>query len=372
MLTLAMAYRLFIILSFLAIFVSGINYKTIVFSILFSLLATSFGLMEILKRKRRLNFPKHFGLMVMFVIILNLYPIFIKDKINPIYFAAIFGEGLLYWLIFFNIKNGGNLFRSLLIKLTLLYSLFYVLTRFSNLNLTTFSAYFFQEGLPSKHYHIGDLWAFTLTLIVGLGWGKFKLKDWLIMDLGILFLVISNARSAYLSLLLGFAYIATKRWGKAKINRYLPIIFFFSTIGLFMFASSSKTTLFSRPYFLQSITSFPTHPLGVGFGNFKLINEYILKTTLAKEVSLSSYVHNIFLEALSGVGIFSVLFLIFLIQVAKDLWQASSEKVVWGALLTAILINFMFDTTYTIPSLIWILFICLGVFQASKSQPKET
>ena len=372
MVKLSMIYKLFVIFSFLAIFASGISRDTVILSVLLSLSAICFGLIHVLKNKQTLNFPRYFTGMLLFVIILQIYPIFMSTRLNPFYFAAIFGVGLIYWLIFFNIKHGGAVVQSLLVKLTLLYSLFYVLTKFFNMNLVKTAGLFFLEGMPSRHYHMGDLWAFTLISIIGMGWGAFKLKDWLLMDLGFLFLVVSNARSAYLSLLLGFVYLLTKKWKGGNSHKFIPVAFVSLIIGLFIFASSTKTTLFSRPYFLQSIESFPEFPLGVGMGNFNLIAEHLLQNSDLKNLALSSYTHNIFLETLSGVGIFSILFLIFLVKIAIDILQEHSKKVVWGALLMSILINFMFDTTYTIPGLIWILFMALGVFQSKKDLLKGT
>lgn len=366
MVILSMIYKLFLIFSFLALFVSGISSDTIFLSILISLPALCLGLAHLIQNGMKINFPKHFAIMLLFVIILQIYPIFLTDKLNPFYFTLIFAEGLAYWLIFFNIKGGGGVLKSILIKLALLYSIFYVITKIFDLNLVKLSELFFLEGLPSRHYHFGDLWAFTLLVIIGLSWGKFRLKDWLLMGLGFLFLIVSSARSAYLSLLLGFVYLISKKWKGESLNKFIPIAFVCLVVGLFIFASTTKTTLFSRPYFLQSIEAFPSHPLGVGMGNFKLIGEYILKTTTAKSVSLSYYTHNILLEALSGVGVFSILFLIFLVNIARDILKEKSGNIVWGAVLIAILVNFMFDTTYTIPGLIWILFMTLGIFQAKK------
>ena len=366
MLKLSMTYQLFLIFSFLAIFVSGISRDTIMLSILISLPAAAFGLIHVLTNRKKISFPRHFSIMLLFMLILQIYPIFMSSKLNPFYFAAIFGVGLIYWLIFFNIKHGGAVVQSLLVKLTLLYSLFYVLTKFFNMNLVKMAGLFFMEGMPSRHYHVGDLWAFTLIVVIGMGWGAFKIKDWLLMDIGFLFLVVSNARSAYLSLLLGFFYLLTKKWRGGNSHKFMPVAFISLIIGLFIFASSTKTTLFSRPYFLQSVQSFPEFPLGVGMGNFNLIAEHLLQNSDLKNLALSSYTHNIFLETLSGVGIFSILFLIFLVKIAIDILQEHSKKVIWGALLIAILVNFMFDTTYTIPGLIWILFMSLGVFQSKK------
>lgn len=362
MLELVMIYRLFLIFTFLAIFVSGINMATLPSSILLSIIAISFGLINIVSANSKIVFPRHFGLMTIFVIALLAYPFFISNKLNPFYFATIFATGLFYWLILYNLNNGSKILRSFLTTLTLLYSFFYTGSMLFNLYLTKFSSLFFQEG-PSRHYHIGDLWALTLVVVIGSNWGKMKLTDWLLVGLGFVFLIISNARSAYLSLLLGFIYIIYKKARLQNFSKLIPTIFISSIIVLFVIAGTTKTILFSRPYFLQSIQAFTKFPLGVGMGNFTLINEHMLKTTTAKEISLSSYTHNIFLEALSGVGVFSVLFLIFLFKITKDILQTNSAAFVWGALPIAILTNFMFDTTYVIPGLIWIFFISLAVLQ---------
>ncbi len=370
MLKLTMLYLIFLTLSFLSIFISGISSHTFGLSILMSLSAISFGLIYILNSAREIKVPKYFGLMAVFVAILHVYLFFIQDKLNPFYFTTIFGEGLAYWLIFFNIKNGGAILRSFLIKLSILYSIFYVLTKIFGLNLIRMSGLFFAEGLTSRHYHIGDLWALTLIIVIGTNWGKFKLQDWLITTLGFIFLIISNARSAYMSLLFAFIYIISKKTTDIGRYKFIPILFISIIIGFFVLTSTHKTLLFSRPYFLQSVEAFPKYPFGVGMGNFNLIGEHLLKTTATRELALSNYTHNIFLETVSGVGVFSILFLIFIIKIIKDILQADVKKVAWGALLIGILINFMFDTTYAIPGLIWILFMSLGSFQEKESGDK--
>jgi hypothetical protein len=367
-----MFQKLFFAFTFAAIFTSGVNQETIFLSILLSAVATSLGLVHIVKERIKLMLPRHLVPMILFTLVLHSYLIFVGNRTNPLLFALIFTEGILYWLIFFNIGGGGTFLKSMLIKLTLLYSFFYLLTNIFNLGLTKLSTMFFLEIGPSRHYHMGDLWVFAIIGVAGGGWNKLKPNHWLFIGLGVLFLVLSNSRSAYLALLVAVIYLVAKTNSVKAVKKTFVVLLVVLITTLFILAGFTKTSLFSRPYFLQSIQAFPSHILGVGMGNFGLIGEYLLKTTFAKEISISSHTHNIFLEALSGTGIFSILFLIFLIQVVKDLLNCSPKKAVWGALLTAILANFMLDTTYTIPGLVWILFICLGVFQASKSQPKET
>jgi len=271
----------------------------------------------------------------------------------------------MYWLIFYNLKNGSKILKSFLISLSIIYSLIYLSSIIFNINLIKLAELFFEQSTPIKHWDIGDLWAFTLVALIGLEWNNFKFKNWLITGSGLIFLVLSNARSAYLSLALGLGYIVAKKTGSSKLKKTIIISLISIIAGLFIFSSFGKTTLFDRPYYFQSIESFAKHPLGIGMGNFKQIaTEYRLKDP--NNISFSIYTHNIFLEALSGVGIFSILFLIFLIYVARDILKENAGGIAWGAVLIAILINFMFDTSYTIPGLVWILFMSLGVFHSKQ------
>lgn len=358
-------FGIFTSISFLAIFMSGINRDTVTLSIICSIPAICIGLIAVLKEKGKISIPTNFLTLAFFVVILQIYLFFVKDKINPFYYAEIFSVSLGYWLVFYNLKQGDRILRSLLIYLTLTYSLFYLATKVFEIDIVKISELYFIDGLASRHYHIGDLWAFALILIIGESWGNFNLKTWLLLDLGFLFLVLSNARSAYLSLIIGFIYFIAKKYGASHLKKVIPFVFIVIITLLFIFSSVSKTTIFSRPYFLQSLESFSKYPFGIGIGNFKQIGiEYYEKTGDASKFSL--YTHDIFLEALSGVGIFSLIFLKFLYSSALDILREKKRNLVWGAIIIAILINFMFDTTYTIPGLIWILFMALGVFQSNE------
>ncbi len=367
----ALAMFLFPVLTFLAIFISGISRDTVTLSILCAVAAVCLGLLKITGQKTGIQIPKNFWGMATFVAILQIYLIFVKDKVNPFNNALTFGIGILFWLIFYNLKRGERFLELLVLNLALLYSFFYTATKIFNIDLVRFSQLFFQEGLASRHYHMGDLWAYALVLIIGLNWDNFKLKTWVLIDIGFLFLVLSSARSAFVSLGIGILYIVTKT-NKVDFNnklpnskKLIPVMLVALTIGLFVFSSINKSTLFSRPYFAQSIESFFKYPLGIGMGNFRQISlEYFNKSGDASKFSI--YTHNIFLEALSGVGIFSILFLSFIYTTTKEVLNKQNGKPVWGALYLAILSNFMFDTTYTIPGLVWLLFMVLGVFEASK------
>ena len=86
-------------------------------------------------------------------------------------------------------------------------------------------------------------------------------------------------------------------------------------------------------------------------GNFLFSNE---KTAFA---------HNIVLEVVVGVGVLGVFFVAWLIKVLLDIVRRG--KSLYSALFVALTVNFFFDTTYYIPTMIWLWFIFLGFSQKS-------
>jgi hypothetical protein len=357
-----MIFKLFLAFLYVAVFVAGVNVDATFLSIIVSFLAICLGLFHLLKNKEEIKFPKYFPLMLLFLLILQIYLFFIPNKLNPFYSALIVGEGILYWLIFFNLKNGGEILKSLLIRLSLIYSLLFFLSQAFNINLIKLAELYFQD---TRHFHIGDLWAFTIVALICIGWKKYKLYDWLTIGVGCFFLAISNTRSALFSLALGVGYYFAKKVKPSRTKIVALISFLVPIAGFFTFSSLGKTTLFDRPYFLQSIESFSKYPFGIGMGNFKQISKEFQQTR-TDNTSFSIFTHNIFLETISGVGVFSVVFLLFLFCLIRDILKANTGDFAWGAVVIAIVANFMIDTTYTIPGLVWILFMSIGAFQTGE------
>lgn len=358
-----MIYWLFVALLYVSIFVAGINQDTIGISILISFVASCLGLVYLNKSTKDIKIPKNFGAMTLFVIILHVYLFFISDKLNPFYYATIMGEGLIFWLIFYNIDKGGEVLKSLLINLSLIYSVFYISSILFKINLIALANPFFNGGLLTRHWNIGDLWAFALVALISLNWGRFKLSSWLTSGIGFAFIAISGVRSAMLSLIIGLIYFFSKKMISTKPYTIIKTVLVLVSIGLFIYSGISKTTLFDRPYYFQSIQSFPKHPLGVGMGNFKdIAAEYHEQGIGGGHLAINTF--NIFFETLSGVGIFSIIFLIFLISTFRELLKGDTQNMAWGAVVMTILVNFMTDASYTIPALMWILFMSLGVFQS--------
>ena len=357
-----MFYNLFIFFLYLSIFVSCISQDTVFLSILLSFLSVSSGMLFVIRSKKTLIIPKHFLIFTIFALILHLYIPFVQDKIQPFYYSAVISEALFYWLIFYNIEGGKLIAKRIFITFSILYSSILLITKTFDLNFFALAESIFQEA-PNKHYYYNCFWVPAIILLFEKELKKIK-KDRLILIIaGIVFLIISDSRTSFVAFVLSIVYMIYKRYFVIELKRKYIMIPVLLMGVLFVYLGVQKTTLFSRPYFAQSIQSFPQNPLGVGFGNFAQISD-TFRGNENDWTPFSGNVHNIILESLSGVGVFTILLVAFLFLIIKDVLLSKSEGIVWGAVVIFILTSFMFDSSYAIPCFIWLLFISLGIFQS--------
>jgi len=254
----------------------------------------------------------------------------VQDKIQPLYYSAIISEALFYWLIFYNIENGKHIAKRIFITFSILYSSILLITKTFDLNFFALGERIFQEA-PNKHYYYNCFWVPAIILLFKKELKKIK-KDRLILIIaGIIFLIISNSRTSFVAFVLSIVYMIYKRYFVIKLKKKYIIIPVLLMGVLFVYLGVQKTTLFSRPYFAQSIQSFPQNPLGVGFGNFAQISD-TFRGNENDWTPFSGNVHNIILESLSGVGVFTILLVAFLFLIIKDVLLSISEGIVWEQL----------------------------------------
>lgn len=364
-----MLFTSFIAFIYLALFTSLTSRDTIFIAIVISFLAICLGVLHIFESKKTIQIPKHFPLMLIFVLILQIGVFTAQSRLNPFYYALIMGEGLGYWLIFYNLPNGQQILKNIIIRFSLFYSLIFFIAKIFNINFTNLGSLMFTQETPTRHYYFGEFWAAALLLLLPKGkfgvWIKDKknlIKIVIPILLGLFFVIYSNSRSLLLAAGITAIYVLFKNGNLTVLKNKHYAIGFILFGALFIFLSLGKTTLFDRPYFLQSLRAFPQNLLGVGMGNFGQIGK-IYEQSGTNEMSLSIYTHNIFLEALSGIGIFSLTFLAFLILILKDVFRTKTN-IIWGSVVLLILTNFMFSTSYTVPAFVWVFFAALGVFQS--------
>lgn len=219
-----------------------------------------------------------------------------------------------------------------------------------------------QSRFFKNNNHLGDFWAITLLLLFR-NTKKVKLNRFLVL-LGVVIILISTSRSAYVSLAAGAIYLFFednfKKKEKSNKKLWISIL-----VLVLLFAATSifKGAFFTRPYYLQSIRGFVEKPLGVGMGNFLEISRMMaLRTSRPWEVAYLS--HNIITEVLSGMGILSLSFIGWIVAVTYEvLKKTNKNNIVYGVVFVALLVNFQIDVMYAIPTTLWIFFLSLGFFQ---------
>lgn len=311
-------------------------------SIAFSLLFIGF---RFFIGKEHLKIPKGFVLYLIFVATLSIHSAIAGGKTL---YSLLFASAGLYWLIFYNFrKPASSFFVSFMAGLSLLMSALNLVAKSYGVISFPFSSLFLPVGVGVLHNHLGDLWAITFIAVFYKFISKRETWHFPILVVAAIFIALSYSRSSLVSLAVGVGYTLYALRGKIKTKNIY--IFILSALSLlFIFFGIHKTTIFSRPYIAEGFASIWRQPLGVGVGNFISISR---KSSLA---------HNVIMEIATGLGIFSIPFLVWIVQIFK-IFTVRKTDVLYLSVFLAIFANFFFDTTYTIPTMVWIWFTSLAL-----------
>jgi len=112
------------------------------------------------------------------------------------------------------------------------------------------------------------------------------------------------------------------------------------------------------------VADLSRYPGGVGIGNFKTVSFSFNPETFSYSA------HDLFLETLAELGWPGMALLVWAIySVFKILGEKSEEGLIPRAIFLALTVNFLFDSTYKIPTMIWIWFLSLGL-SGGKRNPR--
>lgn len=328
---------------------AGYNYTH-----LSALIYLLFLFIGIIKGKDEVSLPPDFLYLLAFAVILNIFPFFISEITNPTRYALIFNLGILSYFYFYNYGQGSHLLTGVIRFITIFYTGLYLLSFTSAINLTNVAGFIFPQTEPTTHFNLGLLWSmYLLTETYRKG---IKIKTILVI-LTLVFVVLSFNRTVILGVVLSLLYLSG---GLKTINS----AFWKAALGLlvaalFIFMGLSKTTIFNRPYFVQSLKGYLENIWGVGMGNFGLLHDFILKDS-GGSVQLSSYTHNLLTEVLVGVGVFSLPFVLFLIKTAFFVLKDKNINKGFVGVVIIMIVSFMFDYTYAAGAFIWLFFGFLG------------
>jgi len=317
------------------------NSYTLPISIVSVLILLGFWLI----RGRKIEIPKNYILYLVFAVLLLVHYFVFGGEIT---YFLLFLSGGLYWLSIYNLRDFvSKYFFTFQITFGFVMTGVYMVSIARGVYFSSSNDLFLPIASGVLHNHLGDLWAIILVGVYYKITQKYQWWQIPIVIFGLAIIAQSFSRSAIVALIAGALYVYYKSEKKKEMKKIFKISLVIVTL-LFLFVSAFKTTLFSRPYYLEGLNSFIRSPLGIGMGNFSKVSP---ESLLA---------HNIVLEVISGIGIFSAVFIVWLIKVFKS-FAGGSSNILYKALFLAIFVNFFFDTTYTIPAMIWIWFSTLAL-----------
>ncbi|MEK7188357.1 MAG: hypothetical protein AAB685_00710, partial [Patescibacteria group bacterium] len=280
----------------------------------------------------------------------------VKESLN--YFLWFVGGGAA-WIFVYNFRE---VFEKLLVPIITLLgivsSVIFLLNQFFPSQYTAPFSLFYPPYASHTHSQLGNLWSILLIIIVDY---VIRTKKWGWLFLGVpsvYFLSVSLSRSAYVSLAVGLIFLFWQRGLIARYKRYLYAGISL-TVLLFVASAFQKTTLFSRPYFVQGIVGIIRNPFGVGVGNFSIISKDFGNHIFGMS-GYSAFAQNIVLEILTGMGVFGFSFVLWLYFVMSSFWK-KNELILFQAVFVAILTSFMFNASYIVPFFLWLWFMALGL-----------
>lgn len=308
--------------------------------------------------------PKTFKFYLIFLLFFLITLFWSRDPINSIRYFFMFLSGGLMWILIFNFGYKKDLeqdFGRVVILLGIAFGIWFMYKKILGIydvegyNLISYSV----DSLD--HHHFGDLMSVVMGVIA------FKLLKnikswffWFLAFFGVYFLLVTYSRSSYVSIGVGMLYLLSET--KSNIKRNLvPLLVFICMIFMTLVISSNKSLIAHRLFYVQGISGVYRNPFGVGVGNFSEIS-LDPKNHLFGIDSYTGVADNIFLEMLTGMGIFGLSFIYWFFSFFKEIFGKKSGKVNLAKLIFVILTaNFLFNYIYFIPTMLWIWFFCIGL-----------
>lgn len=358
----------FLIISTIFFLIGGLGYKQDIVQDLGIFFGIILVLIAWLLNERRIVLPPYF-FVYMGVVALVGWDIMTRGNsfYSPKFFSLMLGGGF-FWLAFFwSVKGRASAiiktsFYSFLVLLGYLFfagNLFYEYLIFDK---SHFSLSILQP-LSLEHKHIGVLWSLVLVALAPI-LNKNKKLPWYIVFtivLGLVAIIISYARSAYLGVFVGLLTIyRDKLKGFDLKNVYLKIFLLLTVLMIGMITLYKPIRSFN--FYTPAVLSLVRLPFGAGVGRFKEVTSfysYIYRST--DFITTSS--HNLFLELIYGLGWMGFAFLFWFILSCKTILVKNNSGIVFGALFLATSAIFMVDPGYAIPTLYWLWVSFLGLAQ---------
>lgn len=358
-------WKFILIVLAILLFLGGLGIETEVLQ-LAGVLIGLLILTSIAVQKKKLKLPPFIILYSIFLILFIINSFFISvDTIKSLEVLSLLLGGGLFWVVAYNLKKElAPFFDKLIILLGLVFAGSYFFNNFfGDPSLVKPWSLFLDYSAYRNHNNVGDLWAIAQTIVI-----FYLLKNprniylWITTILGGYLLFISQSRAAYVALAAGVGYLA-KVYGLTKKYKNIFTLFILMAVALFLIIGTQKTTLFTRQYYIQGVLGFLHNPEGIGVGNFDVISRNSENHIFGLS-HFSSVAHNLLLEVLTGLGILGFVFVAWFLKVILQLWNDKNPRnLVYKAVFFTLTVNFLFHSSYFIPTMLWLWFLSLGLAQ---------
>lgn len=319
--------------------------------IIFSILKNILFMGLILLLKGELKLPSNFNLYICFVVLAVFHFFYFGGSLKLLF---IFISSTFYYIVFRNLRDEIQPHLPVLVKI-MSWSMTILFLATINMEMNNdVTENLFHPTSTSKHNHLGDILALAAIPELFNLINKFNLGNIARLFLYLILIPFSFSRSAVVTLGVVIFFLLKKLRPEKLVSTTTTVM-----IGLgvlFVVFGSVKSTLFSRPYYLNSLSLFISNPLGIGYGNFPKYYQGI------------EVVHSLPFEVLVGFGIFSAVFFAWLYKVIKMVIKSNNSLIIQATFI-ATLTNVTFDRTYLIPSVIWLMFACLGTLDDEPIKP---
>ncbi len=297
-----------------------------------------------------IKLPRYFKIYLLFLITGLTHYFFFGGNLK---LFIILVSGAVYWITAHNLKDEIAKHIPWVIRIL---SIVMALFLFANIGKdlrSDVSENLFHPTATSKHNHIGDVFAVAVVPSILDPTVGFKPFNIFFSAISLFFVAFSFSRSAVVSLIFSVLFVYLISGHKYRQKMVLNIIFILG-LCLIVYFGTQKTTIFSRPYFAESLGLLIKNPWGIGFGNFP------------KYYPGVEIVHSLIVEIVVGYGVFATIGIYWIYLTLKQVVFESRLESKNGAniaLFIAIVTNLAFDRTYLIPTFIWLMFVILGVIE---------
>lgn len=318
----------------------------------------------------KLKSPPGLSVYSVFILLFAVSILWSVDRVKTLEVLSLFLSGGIFWMVFYNLNLEESFLsvEKILLGLGVIFGALFVYYNFFVNAEVRWRSLFLPYSSGPNHNNIGDFWA-VVFLVVSYALLKNyeKVIYWILLAVGVYFLVASQSRSALVALFVGFTYLTKDKLEKKKYRHLVgPLVVI--VVGLFLYLGLGKTTIFTRPYYFQAIAGLFRNPFGVGIGNFFEISKDEAYHLLGFS-GQSVVVHNIVLEVLAGMGVFGLTFGYWFFEKISEVWNKRGKtSLLYGACFLALASNFFLHSSYFNPTMFWFWFVFLGLFQKNLSR----